>query len=101
MKLFTLNATPVRVDVSEYDNAQRVKNYPARVAEIMQRHGFDGFTIYQVQGYWMNVPEVSFKIEIAVDKNPERVYTVAEELRDLYNQDSVMVTLPNNSVNFI
>lgn len=101
MKLFTINATPVRDDVSEYDNSVRVKNYASYVASIMQHNGFDGFTIYQVQGYWMGKSEVSFKIEIALDKNPERVYTVAQDLKDAYNQDSVMITLPNNSVRFI
>lgn len=101
MKLFTITATPARTDVSDYDNAIRIENYPATVAKIMQSHGFDGFTMYQVQGYWMGNAEVSFKIEIGVDENPERVYTVAGELRDMYNQDSVMLTLPNNSVRFL
>jgi len=101
MKLFTITATPARTDVSEFDNEQRIENYPSVVAKIMQRHGFNGFTMYQVKGYWMAQPEVSFKIEVAIDTAPERVYTVAEELRDMYNQDSVMLTLPNNTVKFI
>lgn len=101
MKLYTINATPVQVKFIDKINDTRVKAYPEVVAKIMKRNGFDGFTIYQVQGYWMGKSEVSFKIEIGVDKNPKRVYRVAEELRDLYQQDAVMITLPNNTVKFI
>lgn len=105
MKLFTLNATPVRGDVSEYDNGQRVDNYPKTVARILARHGFDGFTIYKVDGYWEGTPEVSFKIEVAIDLGTTTSYDkmakISEELRDMYNQDSVMLTLPDNSVEFI
>ena len=101
MKLYTINATPVRSNNSDFKNDLALEAYPKNVARIMKNNGFEGFTMYKVDGYWMGLPEVSFKIEIAVDKNPEAVYTVAEELRDLYNQDSVMITLPNNSVKFI
>jgi len=115
MKLFTITATPVQnlqqmIDAG-YDltgdnsvghiNKLHLEEYPDEVAKILGREGFDGFTMYQVNGYWKGVPEVSFKIEIAVDSNPERVYTVSEALRDLYNQDAVMLTLPNNTVKFI
>lgn len=102
MKLFTINATPARADVSEYENTVRINGYPKVVARILKRHGFDGFTIYQVQGYWMGESEVSFKIEIAMDDaTTVRLLEVAGELRDMYNQDSVMVTYPNNTVDFI
>lgn len=120
MKLFTITATPVRNEEQwakhlkdtgeevvlnkrkvEELNTVTLEVYPQIVARILSQHGFDGFTMYQVNGYWQGVPEVSFKIEIAVDSDPERVYTVAKVLRDLYNQDAVMLTLPNNSVKFI
>jgi len=101
MKLFTINATPVSISNTLGENEKLVKNYPRVVASVLKSHGFDGFTMYQVQGYWMGLSEISFKIEIAIDTNPERVYTVAQTLRDMFNQDSVMVTLPNNTVKFI
>ncbi len=101
MKLFTITATPVRTgdtpEVSEF----KLQNYTKVVAQHLKAYGIDGFTIYQVQGYWMGESEVSFKIELAIDSNPERVYTVAEQLKVLYEQDSVMLTLPNNTVKFI
>lgn len=115
MKLFTLNATPMRrpdqlskpasistVDMREKDidtiNKQAVAEYPRVVARVLAKHGIDGFTIYKVDGYWQGVPEISFKIEIATDGG---VGMIASELRDLYNQDAVMVTYPDNTVEFI
>lgn len=115
MKIFTITATPVQskaqmikagYDISpdntvEHINKLHMGEFPKVVAENLQACGIDGFTMYEVNGYWQGVAEKSFKIEIAIDSDPERVYTVAKVLRDMYNQDAVMVTLPNNSVNFI
>lgn len=115
MKLFTITATPVQskeqmerngYDITpdntvEHINKLHLGEYPKIVAELLSSLGIDGFTIYPVQGYWKGEAEQSFKIEIAIDSDPERVYTVAGQLRDTYNQDAVMVTLPNNSVRFV
>jgi hypothetical protein len=104
MKLFTINATPVRVDVSEYDNTVRVNHYPSYVASILKHYDIDGFTIYQVQGYWQGESEVSFKIELALEQGQstiDKVGKICADLRDQYNQDAVMLTYPNNSVEFI
>lgn len=101
MKLFTITSTPVRTDKSDENNALLIMGYPKVVADTLKAWDIDGFTMYKVDGYWQGVPEVSFKIEIAIDKDPERVYSVAMKLKELYNQDAVMVTLPNNSVRFV
>lgn len=97
MKLYTINATPVRDGEL---NEMRLASYPSVVARTLAWHGIDGFTMYKVDGYWKGEPEVSFKIEIATE-NSDAVYIIATELRNLYNQDSVMLTLPNNTVEFI
>lgn len=101
MQLYTINATPVREDASNEANAININQYPDVVAQVLKGWGFDGFTIYKVDGYWQGLPEVSFKIEIALDKDFSKVYNVAEELRDKFNQDSVMVTDSNNKVIFV
>ena len=112
MKLYTINATPWREDIILKHNNENVQNYPYKVAKVLSKHGIDGFTMYQVRGYWMGEPEVSFKIEIAIDDKhwtvdgdiysvTARVEKICEELRYMYNQDSVMLTLPDNSVKFI
>ena len=102
MKLFTINATPVRDDMGDEINAERLLNYRGEVSTVLARRGIDGFTIYPVTGYWQGVQEDSFKIEIATDvKNAHTVNSIAKELRDMYNQDSVMVTYPDGYVEFI
>lgn len=102
MKLYTINATPVRTEFTDEMNEINIREYPKAVAAVLAKHRLDGFTIYQVQGYWKGEPEVSFKIEIATDvKNAHTVNSIAKELRDMYNQDSVMVTYPDNHVEFI
>ena len=99
MKLFTITATPYHIRNKREKNESLVACYPSNVSEILAKHGIDGFTMYQVMGYLKGEP--SFKIEIAIDSDSEVVYTVARELRQRYNQDAVMLTLPDNTVKFI
>lgn len=125
MKLYTINATPVQsfeqmksagYVIDEGDvariNGLHLEEYPQTVARTLKEWNIDGFTIYQVQGYWMGTPEVSFKIEIAlsgtetyVDGDDETASRMArkisEKLASIYNQDAVMLTLPDNTVEFI
>lgn len=112
MKLFTITATPIMNEAQAQEfpgykgdivkfNKSNLKDYKQQVAGILANWGIDGFTIYQVDGYWMGRSEASFKIEIAIDSDSEVVYTVARELRQMYNQDAVMLTLPDNTVKFI
>lgn len=102
MRLYTINATSDRVGMGDKLNAQRRDGFPRYVAEVLSTYGIDGFTIYKVDGYWKGKPEVSFKIEVCGDNvDFNLVGNVAIELRDVYEQDSVMVTLPDNTVEFI
>ena len=60
MKLYTINATPVRnegqLSAAEVRggepidaiNKRALEVYPSAVATVMQKHGIDGFTIYPV-----------------------------------------------------
>lgn len=101
MKLYTINATPVRANASAEMNLKRIAEYPSVVALILSGYGIKGFTIYRVDGYWEDVPEVSFKIEIATDLSYFMVGEICNDLRDRYKQDAVMLTKPDNSVEFI
>ena len=98
MKLYTITATPYHVRNKQEKNESLVACYPSNVSKILAKHGIDGFTIYQVHGYWEGKSEPSFKIEIATDGG---VGMIASELRDKYNQDAVMVTYPSGEVEFI
>lgn len=101
MQLYTINATTVRPELTEYGNATRLEGYPQRVSQILALYGIDGFTMYQVMGYWKGEPEVSFKIEVATELSLDKMLEICATLRDEYSQDSVMLTLPDNSVEFI
>lgn len=124
MKLYVLNATPNRSRIEQFNggvalnmtqeqmdgiNRIEIEAYPKTVARVLMNFGLDGFTIYKVDGYWKGTPEVSFKIEVALDDGSNdggadarsTIEMVAEELRALYNQDSVMLTHPDGTVEFI
>lgn len=78
--------------------------YPLAVSRILKHHQIDGFTMYKVQGYWQGVAETSFKIEIALEEEQasiDKVGKICAELRDIYKQDSVMLTYPDGEVEFI
>jgi len=120
MKLYTINATPVRTReqmmstigrampsdkvLSDSEvaslNEVSIKEYPSTVAGVLEASGISGCTIEQVMGFWKNKPEVSFKIQVATD-SPNTLRKVCESLRDAFNQDAVMLTLPDNEVEFI
>ena len=100
MKLYTINATPIRYNITDTENNLRLQSYEDYVSTVLSKYGIDGFTIYKVKGYWQGKAEISFKIEIATDDD-SNIDKIAEILRDTYNQDAVMVTDNNNNVKFI
>lgn len=101
MQQFTINATTIRPQYSDIVNKQRFDKMPEIVANTLTNYGIDGFTMYPVMGYWQGEREDSYKIEVLTDKGFDVMAEVAEILRDMYNQDAVMVTYPDNSVKFI
>ena len=59
---------------------------------------FRSFTLYYGLGYWKGKPESNLTIEIYMDLNPgeekeilEKVQFLAFDIRDLLNQESVLV----------
>lgn len=100
MKLYTINATCEQVKYTTTQNRDNHKSYPARVAEVLAQHKIDGFTIERVEGYWQGVAEKSYKISVATDDG-KVLDKVCEMLRDMFQQDAVMLTNPDNSVKFI
>lgn len=100
MKLYTINATCEQHKYTPEENKLHHTVYAASVAEILQEHKIDGFTIERVDGYWQGVPERSYKISIALEDDSE-LDTICEKLRDTYQQDAVMLTDSNNNVRFI
>ena len=100
MKLYTINATCEQHKYTIQENKTNHKSYPARVAEVLAQHKIDGFTIERVDGYWQGVPEKSYKISVATEDGTE-LDRVCELLRDMFQQDAVMLTDDKNNVRFI
>lgn len=100
MKLYTINATCEQHKYTIQQNRENHKVYSSRVAEVLAQHKIDGFTIERVDGYWQGVPEKSYKISVATEDG-EVLDRVCVLLRDMFQQDSVMLTNPDNSVKFI
>ena len=103
MKLYTINATPWQAGLPNATNNVFCDSYAKFVSGVLYEHGIDGFTFYEVVGFWEGEQERSFKIEIARDddENENELLDICDVLRKLYNQDSVMLTYPDNTVVFI
>ena len=101
MKLYTINATPWQAVAGDDYNNHACETYPSRVAKILSEHKIDGFTIYEVMGYWQGKPERSFKIEIAIEPDTMEMIDICKILKTRFGQDSVMLTMPNGEVTFI
>ena len=91
MQLYTINATPERYDATKAENVKRHAGYARYVSEALDNFGIDGFTIYEVQGYWQGKPERSYKIEVLTDKPFDVMVMVCDMLRLQYNQDAVIL----------
>lgn len=100
MQLYTINATCERPEYDKDTQARHHRTYANTVCNALATYNIDGFTLQEVQGYWQGVPETSYIITVATDNGGD-IDKVAEILRDMYNQDAVMVTYPDNSVKFI
>jgi uncharacterized membrane-anchored protein YitT (DUF2179 family) len=61
---------------------------------------FDGFTIIESVGYWKGTKESGLIIEIICSDNMA-VYRLAEDIKTLNKQESVLVTWTNVDSQFI
>lgn len=100
MKLYTINATCEQVKYTISQNRANHKVYANRVSEVLAQHKIDGFTIERVEGRWQGIAEKSYKISVALEDG-SILDRVCETLRDMFQQDAVMLTYPDNSVKFI
>lgn len=100
MRLYTINATCEQEKYTRQQNRDNHKIYASAVANLLSEHNIDGFTIERVDGYWQGVPEKSYKISIALESD-EPLDDICQMLRDMFQQDAVMLTMPDNSVQFI
>lgn len=91
MQLFTINATSYRREYSDEINRARFDNMPYMLSDTFKRVGIDGFTLYEVIGFWEGEREPSYKIEVLTELDFDVIAGLCEEIRHVYNQDAVIL----------
>lgn len=91
MKLYTINATSIRPEYSDNVNKARFDNMPYMLADTFKSVGIDGFTIYEVIGFWQGERERSYKIEVLTKLDFDGMAELCEQIRHVYNQDAVII----------
>ena len=70
-------------------------------AEAIVGKYFDGFTAFEVVGYWRGNKEKTLKIEIVAEVDSAVIVRVAKELKKELEQDSIMVEVLESNAVFI
>ena len=91
MKLYTINATSIRPEYSDNVNKARFDNMPYMLSDTFKSVGIDGFTIYEVIGFWQGERERSYKIEVLTKLDFDVMAELCEQIRHVYNQDAVIL----------
>jgi len=91
MKLYTVNATSIRPEYSDKINQARFDSMPYMLADTFKSVGIDGFTLYEVVGFWMGEREPSYKIEVLTELEFDVMAELCEQIRHVYNQDAVIL----------
>ena len=72
------------------------ENKNKELVEQVVSEYFDGFTIIESIGYWKSTKESSLIIEIiCLPKDDLKIYRLAEDIKLLNHQTSVLVTCAN------
>ena len=75
-----------------------------KVAEVMNRRGIDGYTLLSGLRYWKGVAERSYTIEVAGIEDAhilEDLTSVARDLKEAFDQESVLLRVSDENFNFI
>lgn len=62
---------------------------------------FDGFTAYEVIGYWKGQKEKTLKVEIVSDDMPAKVSKLCKQLAIELKQDAIMLEQVESNTAFI
>ena len=71
--------------------------------EVVDKY-YSGYTWFYASGVWEGKTEGTFVVEIVHEKAAEeagKITDIAAEYKNLYSQDSVMVTVQELNVNFL
>jgi len=62
---------------------------------------FDGFTAFEVVGYWKGSRERTLKVEVVTEKSDSDLVKIARELRVKLEQESVLLEITASNSAFI
>lgn len=71
-----------------------------KIEQVVSKY-FDGFTAFEVIGYWKGQRERTLKVEIVTEENDAVLARVGKELRVALEQESVMLEITESNCAFI
>ncbi len=90
-----------KINIYIGSNNETHKLEKAKAIEVISEY-FDGFTAYEVIGYWKGIKEKTLKVEIAVDSTADTtIIQVCKQLKELLHQEAIMVEKISSSTAFI
>lgn len=71
-----------------------------QLTDLIDQH-FDGYTLYTVEGRWKGKPEDALVIELASHGAFSRVKVLAEAIKELNQQESVLIEVIHSENIFV
>lgn len=62
---------------------------------------FEGFTAYEVVGFWKGVEEKTLKVEIVSDEEPVKITRLCKELKKELQQEAILLENIKSNIAFI
>lgn len=71
-----------------------------KIIEIVSRY-FEGFTAFEVVGYWKGNQERTLKIEVITEAPAPKLAEIGKELKAKLNQESVLLEIVESNCAFL
>lgn len=71
-----------------------------KIESTIAQH-FDGFTAFEVVGYWKGSKERTLKVEVITEKADSELVKIGRELRVKLEQESVLLEITDSNAAFI
>lgn len=71
-----------------------------KILSVVGAH-FEGFTAFEVVGYWKGAQEKTLKIEVITEEADSRLVKIGKELKEKLEQESVLLEIVDTNAAFI
>jgi len=71
-----------------------------KIEDIIGKY-FDGFTVFEVVGYWKGNKERTLKVEVITEEGATVITRIAKELKKELDQESILVEILKSNCLFI